>query len=109
MSWRDRCVTRLIYVLLFEQKTAYERRISDWSSDVCSSDLEADAAAIGQGLFGDAAGGIVGKCRLATDGIGDAAQKPGLGAGCGIEIRELCTARLAAAADTISLGRPRPS
>src|SRR3546814_15600452 len=25
--------------LFFEQKTAYERRISDWSSDVCSSDL----------------------------------------------------------------------
>src|SRR3546814_3775124 len=24
----------------FEQKTAYEVRISDWSSDVCSSDLE---------------------------------------------------------------------
>src|SRR3546814_9012048 len=23
----------------FEQKTAYEMRISDWSSDVCSSDL----------------------------------------------------------------------
>src|SRR3546814_12088194 len=23
-----------------KQKTAYERRISDWSSDVCSSDLE---------------------------------------------------------------------
>src|SRR3546814_5368119 len=23
----------------FKQKTAYERRISDWSSDVCSSDL----------------------------------------------------------------------
>src|SRR3546814_6402640 len=30
----------------FKQKTAYEMRISDWSSDVCSSDLmpEADAA-----------------------------------------------------------------
>src|SRR3546814_4055466 len=29
----------------FKQKTAYELRISDWSSDVCSSDLEgADAA-----------------------------------------------------------------
>src|SRR3546814_1135679 len=26
---------------LFKQKTAYERRISDWSSDVCSSDLPA--------------------------------------------------------------------
>src|SRR3546814_10336785 len=24
---------------IFKQKTAYERRISDWSSDVCSSDL----------------------------------------------------------------------
>src|SRR3546814_3863178 len=26
----------------FKQKTAYEMRISDWSSDVCSSDLEPD-------------------------------------------------------------------
>src|SRR3546814_17417248 len=25
---------------VFKQKTAYEMRISDWSSDVCSSDLE---------------------------------------------------------------------
>src|SRR3546814_7783927 len=25
----------------FKQKTAYEMRISDWSSDVCSSDLQA--------------------------------------------------------------------
>src|SRR3546814_7767272 len=28
-------------VLFFKQKTAYEMRISDWSSDVCSSDLYA--------------------------------------------------------------------
>src|SRR3546814_9839263 len=27
---------------LFKQKTAYEMRISDWSSDVCSSDLVLD-------------------------------------------------------------------
>src|SRR3546814_11884854 len=27
-------------VFFFKQKTAYELRISDWSSDVCSSDLE---------------------------------------------------------------------
>src|SRR3546814_9144371 len=26
----------------FKQKTAYEMRISDWSSDVCSSDLQGD-------------------------------------------------------------------
>src|SRR3546814_2420942 len=28
-----------VYVVFFKQKTAYEMRISDWSSDVCSSDL----------------------------------------------------------------------
>src|SRR3546814_6296870 len=28
-----------MYVFFFEQKTAYDMRISDWSSDVCSSDL----------------------------------------------------------------------
>src|SRR3546814_4328477 len=32
-----------VFVLFFffKQKTAYEMRISDWSSDVCSSDLQA--------------------------------------------------------------------
>src|SRR3546814_20904315 len=28
-----------MFLFLFKQKTAYEMRISDWSSDVCSSDL----------------------------------------------------------------------
>src|SRR3546814_8870105 len=40
----------------FKQKTAYEMRISDWSSDVCSSDLllscAAGAARRGDGLQG---------------------------------------------------------
>src|SRR3546814_3445726 len=31
------CVLSLVF--FFKQKTAYEMRISDWSSDVCSSDL----------------------------------------------------------------------
>src|SRR3546814_6547447 len=30
------------FVFFFKQKTAYEMRISDWSSDVCSSDLQAN-------------------------------------------------------------------
>src|SRR3546814_4778394 len=30
----------LLCVFFFKQKTAYEMRISDWSSDVCSSDLD---------------------------------------------------------------------
>src|SRR3546814_3812736 len=29
----------MLSVFFFKQKTAYEMRISDWSSDVCSSDL----------------------------------------------------------------------
>src|SRR3546814_16965663 len=29
----------MFFFILFKQKTAYELRISDWSSDVCSSDL----------------------------------------------------------------------
>src|SRR3546814_7757450 len=28
----------VLFVFFFKQKTAYEMRISDWSSDVCSSD-----------------------------------------------------------------------
>src|SRR3546814_9181418 len=44
----DVCILRYIifmlgraiyYFFFFKQKTAYEMRISDWSSDVCSSDL----------------------------------------------------------------------
>src|SRR3546814_4110254 len=41
-----------VFFFFFKQKTAYEMRISDWSSDVCSSDLlsrpaRAHAAACG--------------------------------------------------------------
>src|SRR3546814_7565679 len=32
----------LFFFFFFKQKTAYEMRISDWSSDVCSSDLPLD-------------------------------------------------------------------
>src|SRR3546814_4456169 len=35
-----------VCVFFFKQKTAYEMRISDWSSDVCSSDLR-DRLALG--------------------------------------------------------------
>src|SRR3546814_10426266 len=35
------CVLLFFLFFFFKQKTAYEMRISDWSSDVCSSDLAA--------------------------------------------------------------------
>src|SRR3546814_4022761 len=34
------------FFFFFKQKTAYEMRISDWSSDVCSSDLAGQGLAI---------------------------------------------------------------
>src|SRR3546814_12336308 len=39
--WRVLCLLLLwcVFFFFFKQKTAYEMRISDWSSDVCSSDL----------------------------------------------------------------------
>src|SRR3546814_9473225 len=36
VSMRSVCCSSFFF---FKQKTAYEMRISDWSSDVCSSDL----------------------------------------------------------------------
>src|SRR3546814_19496226 len=43
-------MSRFLFVLccifFFKQKTAYEMRISDWSSDVCSSDLSSAASGV---------------------------------------------------------------
>src|SRR3546814_8486745 len=47
-------ICMFFYYFVFKQKTAYEMRISDWSSDVCSSDLLAwvvFAALIAVALF----------------------------------------------------------
>src|SRR3546814_8263243 len=37
-----------LFFFFFKQKTAYELRISDWSSDVCSSDLDLLSKTIAQ-------------------------------------------------------------
>src|SRR3546814_10255380 len=39
--WLLLCFSVVLF-FCFKQKTAYEMRISDWSSDVCSSDLTDD-------------------------------------------------------------------
>src|SRR3546814_16806426 len=44
----------------FKQKTAYEMRISDWSSDVCSSDLALGAGPRSEGSGGGRHGGGAG-------------------------------------------------
>src|SRR3546814_5439508 len=66
---------RLSYFFFFKQKTAYEMRISDWSSDVCSSDLFkviCDALAVeSAGKIGDRS-----LCRSGTNLRGDLFSKP---------------------------------
>src|SRR3546814_1191850 len=47
----------VIVIFFFKQTTAYDVRISDWSSDVCSSDLATDKAVI-LGLAGFLPDGI---------------------------------------------------
>src|SRR3546814_8705989 len=51
------CLYRLFcFCFFFKQKTAYEMRISDWSSDVCSSDLLQHGRGIVPGAVGRAVG-----------------------------------------------------
>src|SRR3546814_9131408 len=44
------CVVLLCCFFFFKHKTAYEMRISDWSSDVCSSDLKATRSKVSRVL-----------------------------------------------------------
>src|SRR3546814_4258131 len=103
-------VTVLYYVhcvflfFFFKQKTAYEMRISDWSSDVCSSDLRApagpDAAwpqrAVPAGAAALAACAGVPAGRLPAPGARAARLPVGVGdAVCGLEIgRASCRERV---------------
>src|SRR3546814_7487717 len=68
----DWCDVRVFF--FFKQKTAYELRISDWSSDVCSSDLGAGFDPL-HGAIGDAV----------AQGVADAAGQFQRAAGKGFE------------------------
>src|SRR3546814_6388235 len=71
----------------FKQKTSYEMRISDWSSDVCSSDLgdaaqprrdrEADDRDLHQPLASESAGEPAGERRHDRGGDDVRGQYPG--------------------------------
>src|SRR3546814_5846957 len=70
-------ITSFIMCFFFKQKTAYEMRISDWSSDVCSSDLvvgvdveDAGARTILAGRHVAAAGGGLGPVRFHRADLG---------------------------------------
>src|SRR3546814_2176784 len=77
----------IVFVFFFKQKTAYEMRISDWSSDVCSSDLSDDTGSGTTDSF-DVEGFrraveimftgqeiLVGRADYPTEAIGDTSRK----------------------------------
>src|SRR3546814_8091312 len=73
----------MIFVFFFfKQKTAYEMRISDWSSDVCSSDLADDLEtldSVGRGLHPSQQGERVDRARAprpADRARGDRGREP---------------------------------
>src|SRR3546814_7299600 len=72
----DLCWFFLFFFFFFKQKTAYEMRISDWSSDVCSSDLRslAGGSGFGNGLASRGEG-----CRRAAPDPAGAAGDRGPG------------------------------
>src|SRR3546814_1796098 len=63
-------------VFFFKQKTAYEMRISDWSSDVCSSHLQtildADGAVVVEPMLESIRAHIAGAIHAPGEEVGDA-------------------------------------
>src|SRR3546814_1101134 len=55
----------VIMFFFFKQKTAYEMRISDWSSDVCSSDLKENVRLVSPYI----GGGFGGKLFIRSDAL----------------------------------------
>src|SRR3546814_13939406 len=77
-------------MLFFKQKTAYELRISDWSSDVCSSDLTLSFAWPGVACPGPRAEGPDGAAPLFALGYGLSYAKPGEVAQLPVDAAESC-------------------
>src|SRR3546814_4804461 len=61
------CVIVGVVFFFFKQKTAYELRISDWSSDVCSSDLIDLDQAFARETREQSANGLKGKAQEIAD------------------------------------------
>src|SRR3546814_12139367 len=68
----------VVFFFFFKQKTAYEMRISDWSSDVCSSDLVAEVAPPAQRTEARAGGQAEEAEGRTCGGRGDRAGRGGL-------------------------------
>src|SRR3546814_6367686 len=65
MCYVSLVVRVVVFCFFFKQKTAYEMRISDWSSDVCSSDLVVEVGIVGH-RCGEGGDQVAGTIQLAT-------------------------------------------
>src|SRR3546814_7965969 len=66
-------------IFFFKQKTAYEMRISDWSSDVCSSDLTKPGDTVFDGFGGSGTTGLAALlCERPTEELRAEAIRLGL-------------------------------
>src|SRR3546814_3271240 len=74
----------IVMFFFFKQKTAYDMRISDWSSDVCSSDLWGCRR-------GDDEGRVRPSRRDGADPVAELRQCRGVGRDAGL-VAELCLA-----------------
>src|SRR3546814_5630607 len=91
------CLLCCVLFFLFKQKTAYEMRISDWSSDVCSSDLQVPD-------HPPARAGCVDRRRAR-----DRPDRPGLGAAASVGRRPVLRPREQPVLRRSALGRDRPA
>src|SRR3546814_5448316 len=86
MIFHTTCLMLSFFFFFFKQKTAYEMRISDWSSDVCSSDLK-PALRLAHHLRGDP--GAAAEAGRARDPGRQSGQVPRLGGGIRSEERRV--------------------
>src|SRR3546814_3565494 len=82
-------ISYIVSFFFFKQKTAYEMRISDWSSDVCSSDLvvdhgprsaEAPLGFVGEPAHAELAFAIIGPSVVVQDRVDAGARAVAEGA-----------------------------
>src|SRR3546814_3573352 len=95
-----------LFLFFFRQKTVYEMRISDWSSDVCSSDLGRDRGAV-QALERDALHlvALIGQFEADADAAEIIAQLTAKGcSGLGVELRVEAIVRLGRCVDDGEIG-----
>src|SRR3546814_2099609 len=69
-------MVHLLLFCFFKQKTAYEMRISDWSSDVCSSDLRTRHRRALQRRGKDQRRGVLRQRRLGAAAVRQGARPP---------------------------------